>query len=662
MSAQTGIRTERATRGTRVFGTTGDPVWVPGEAEQSRSRLLGAMRRWGFASLEELHTTSIEDPEWFWRAVIEDLSITFSRSFERVLDDSDGKPFPRWFSGGNLNAATLCSHRHSVGPLATKEAVVYEGDSGERRSLTYQQLDAEVRRFAANLVGLGVARGDRVVLFLPVVPEAVVAFLGCAMIGAISVPAFTGYGAEALASRLRDSDAVVLVTADGTTRRGRRVELKETAEEALLSAPSVRHVLVVRHLAHSIKMLADRDLYWDELADRPEPVETVATDANDPLTIIYTSGTTGAPKGIVHSHAGFAVKAAVDFAYGFDVHEDDVIAWIADMGWMLGPLLIMAGLQLGATLVLTEGVPDYPAPGRLWEIVDRNGVTLQGIAPTAARAVMAHGEESFGEFRRLRAFASTGEAWDEPTWRWLFEQVGESQRPIVNYSGGTETGGGILIAYPFLPVDAACFNGPLLGMDVGVLDQDGQTVVGQVGELTVFNTWPGMTHAFWHDRERYLEAYWSRWDGVWLHGDLASVDETGRWRIHGRSDDTIKVSGRRVGPAEIEAALLKDRRIVDAAAIGVPDERRGQRVVAFVVLRAADVDRDDLLATAVRNVGRSFAPTLHVVESVPKTKNGKLMRRAIRAQYLGAPLGDISSLDPSTPLDDIPSGESGAQR
>ena len=376
--------------------------------------------------------------------------------------------------------------------------------------------------------------------------------------------------------------------------------------------------------------------------------------SNDPLTIIYTSGTTGAPKGIVHSHAGFAVKAAVDFAYGFDIHEDDVIAWIADMGWMLGPLLIMGGLQLGATVVFTEGVPDYPSPTRLWDIAERNKVTFQGVAPTAARAVMNQSDGTFGDLSSIRSFASTGEAWDEPTWRWLFEEVGQSRRPIVNYSGGTETGGGILVAYPFLPVVAGCFNGPLPGMDVAVLDPDGNRVVGQVGELTLLNTWPGMTHAFWHDRARYLETYWSRWDGVWLHGDLASVDEQGSWRVHGRSDDTIKVSGRRVGPAEIEASLLKDRRISEAAVVGIPDEQRGQRVVAFVVVSDDGVDHDDLASTAVHNAGRSFAPTVHIVRTIPKTKNGKIMRRAIRARHLGTPPGDVSALDPSTPLEDIP--------
>ncbi|WP_306361782.1 AMP-binding protein [Nocardia sp. CC227C] len=634
------------------------PAWVPDEQIRERSRLLAAMRAWGFgddaAAVAALNERAIAEPEWFWRAATTDLGVDFSVPFDRVVDNSAGKPFPRWFTGGGVNIAQLAAHRHAQGPAADRLAVVYEGDEGERRTLTFAELDAQVRRFAANLTQLGVRRGDRVVLFMPVVPEAAVAFLAIAMIGAVSVPTFSGYASDALATRLQDSEAVLLVTADGTTRRGKRVELKATADAALESAPTVAKVVVVRHLGTEVPMRAGRDVYYDELDADPAPVPTADTESNDPLTIVYTSGTTGRPKGIVHSHGGFAVKTAVDFGYGFDVHEGDVVSWITDLGWLVGPMLMTGPLQLGATIVMIEGLPTHPTAHRMWEIIERNGVTVAGIAPTAARALKAAGEAITHAMPSLRTFVSTGEAWDEPTWWWLFSEVGGGTRPIVNYSGGTEVGGGILIGYPFLPAAPAAFTGALPGVDAAVFGENGQSVVGEIGELVVRNTFPGMTHAFWQDRDRYLDTYWNQWDGVWVHGDLASLDDQGMWRIHGRSDDTIKLSGRRVGPAEIEAALLRDNRIAEVAVIGVPDELRGQRAVAFAVLRSTGQTPEDLQDTAIDNAGRSFAPSVVVVESLPKTKNGKIMRRAIRSRYLGAPPGDMSSLDPATPLEAIP--------
>ncbi|MFT3852996.1 MAG: AMP-binding protein [Ilumatobacteraceae bacterium] len=599
---------------------------------------------------------SAADPEWFWRVALDDLGVQFSVPFARVRDDSVGKPFPRWFVGGRINVAELAALRHADGPRAGKVAVVYEGDCEQRRTLTYADLAESVRRFAANLAGLGVGRGDRVVLFMPVVPEAAVAFLALAYLGAVAVPTFSGYAPDALATRMQDARAVALITADGTTRRGATVELKRTADEAMEQAPTVRSVVVVRHLGIDVPMRDGRDVYFDELDQRPRLVEMAQTESNDPYTIVYTSGTTGRPKGIVHSHGGFLAKTAVDFGYGFDVSEDDVVGWISDLGWLVGPMMVTGPLQLGATIVMIEGLPAHPEPNRLWRVVERNGITVQGIAPTGARVLRAAQGEILA-MPTLRSFVSTGEAWDEPTWQWLFREVGRGIRPIVNYTGGTEVGGGILIGYPFLPSPPAAFTGPLPGVDAAVFDESGMPVVGEIGELVVRDTFPGQTHSFWRDDARYVETYWSRWDDVWVHGDLASVDEHGVWRLHGRSDDTLKLSGRRVGPAEIEAALLRDERIADAAVIGVPDPTRGQRAVAFVVLKH-EVDPDDLQAAALRNAGKGFAPTVYAVGSLPRTKNGKVMRRIIRARFLGHDTGDTSALDPATPIEDIPLLES----
>jgi acetyl-CoA synthetase len=618
------------------------------------------MKRWGYASLVDLHRDSIDKPDWFWRAALDDLGISFATPWAAVSDESDGREFPHWFPGAKLNIAAHCVDRYAEAPdFAGKPAVIYEGDSGVRRSLTFGELGKEVERIARGMLELGIQKGDRVGLFMPVIPEAAVALMACAKIGAVAVPAFSGYGPDPLAARLIASDAVALITVDGTSRRGNRIAMKDVADVAVAKVPGVRHVVVVSHDSSDVAMEKERDLRWGDLgSSSTSRVETVLLDPNDPFMIIYTSGTTGAPKGIVHSHVGYLVKPAVDFGYAFDVQSDDRVGWIADMGWMLGPLMIVGVLQFGGGIVFIEGLPDYPDASRMWQIVERNRITLLGIAPTAARGLKAAtgGAAPSQDISSLRAFASTGEAWDEPSWRWLFETVGKSRLPILNYTGGTETGGGILSCYTIAPQSPASFTGPLLGMDVDVLDTDGHQAHG-IGELVIHNTWPGMTHAFWRDPKRYLETYWDQWPGTWVHGDLASVDAHGYWHIHGRSDDTIKVAGRRVGPAEIESALVTHPDVAEAAVIGVPDKDKGQRIVAFVTLKggATGIDTTAAAAAVTKLVGKAMVPSeLLVVPGLPKTKNGKIMRRAIRARFLGDPVGDMSALDAATPLDLIP--------
>lgn len=649
--------------GSNRFGAPGAAVWRPGPEHLARSRLAAAMRRWGFDSLEAFHKASVERPDWFWPAAAEDLGIPLRGQIKTVRNESAGRELPRWFEGAQLNVVWSCVDRHAADPaLASTKAVIYEGDSGQHRALTFADLKQEVDRFAEGLRRLGVQKGDRIALFMPPLPEAAVAIMGSAKLGAIVVPSFSGYGSEPLAARLQAAQAKVLVTVDSTTRRGKPIPMKDIADGAVAMSPSVQSVVVIHSSGREVQMQAGRDCWWSDVAT-PLPAgqaapEALALDPNDPLFIIYTSGTTGAPKGIVHSHIGYLLKSAIDFGYAFDLQPGDCLAWIADMGWMLGPLMVVGGLQCGSSIVMIEGLPDHPSEDRLWEIVERNRATVLGLAPTAARGLRAKsdGARPTRDLSSLRAFASTGEAWDVPTWHWVFETVGERRLPILNYSGGTETGGGILSCYTIAPQSAASFCGPLPGMDVDVLNGDAQKT-DQVGELVVRNTWPGMTHSFWGDPERYLETYWSRWPGIWVHGDLASIDADGFWHIHGRSDDTLKVGGRRVGPAEIESVLVGLPGIAEAAVIGVPDEMKGQNIVAFVVPRpdAAPMTSEAVHAAATAALGKAMAPSqLYLVSGLPKTKNGKIMRRAIRARYLGEPTGDLSAHDALTPLELIP--------
>ncbi|WP_300007129.1 AMP-binding protein [Pseudonocardia sp.] len=637
-----------------------DACWEPSAAAVEHANVTRLMRRFGAATIGELHARSVEDPAAFWRAVIDDLSIAFVRPPETILDVSAGPEWARWFTGGLVNVAHAGVHRHAHGDRADHPAVDWEGEDGTSRRLTYRELDGLVQRLAGGLHALGLRAGDRVGLYLPMIPEAVVTFLACASLGLVTVPIFSGFAADAVATRLRDAGARVLVTADGVRRRGKEHPMKQLADAAADSA-GAHTVLVVQCLDVPVPWRAGRDLWWHDVVAYGVPRAPVPLDPEAPLLIAYTSGTTGRPKGVVHVHGGFLVKAVEEYAYQLDVHAEDRVHWVTDMGWIVGPWQATAVLALGATLVLYEGAPDHPAPDRLWRLVEGQGVTMLGLSPTLLRALRAHGDSWPGghDLSTLRVLCSTGEPIDPDSHRWLAETIGGGRCPVINISGGTEVGACFLSPHPVAPMRPVSLQGPALGMDVDIWDDDGHPVgPGEVGHLVCKQPWPAMTRGFWNDRERYLETYWSRFPGVWFHGDWARRDADGHWYVLGRSDDTINVAGKRLGPAEVESVLTAHDAVVEAAAVGMDDELKGQALWCFCVIHpdrpADEALRKELLDLVVERLGSPFRPgALRFVTALPKTRSAKVMRRAVQAVAGGTDPGDLSSLEDETTLDAI---------
>ncbi len=643
------------------FEFGGEVVWRPTPEYVAHSRLKRFMDRHGISTVEELLRRSTEDPDWFWRAVLTDLCIEFYEPYTRLLDTSRGVAWPRWCVGGRMNIVHNCLDKWIGTPAQDRAALLWEGEEGTRRSLSYGDLYREVNRLANALRSLGLKKGDVIGLFLPMVPEVAIALLATVKIGAIALPLFSGYGAPAVATRLNDAGAKVLVTADGFSRRGQIVPLKEVADRALTEAPSVEHLLVVRRLGLDVPWTRGRDHWWhDALEGQAASAETERTEAEDPFMIIYTSGTTGRPKGTVHTHCGFPIKAAQDMVHGLDVHATDTLYWVTDMGWMMGPWEVLGTTLLGATMLFYDGALDYPAPDRLWSVVERHGVTILGVSPTLVRGLMRYGEEPVKkhDLASLRILGSTGEPWTPDPWGWLFTTVGRGRLPIINYSGGTEVSGGLVMGNVLTPLKPCSFSGPVPGIAADVVDEQGRSVRNQVGELTVRKPWIGMTRGFWKDPERYIQTYWSRFPDVWVHGDWAAVDADGLWYILGRSDDTIKVAGRRMGPAEVESVLAGHPVVSEAAAIGIPHPVTGEALVCFCVLKPGEEGSEtlgeELREYVAHHLGKPLKPAaVRFVRDLPKTRNAKVMRRLLRAAYLNQELGDLSSLENPQSVDEI---------
>jgi acetyl-CoA synthetase len=637
--------------------------WVPTPEHIAHANVTAFMRELRLADHAALLEYAKNDLAGFYERLIGRLDLQWDAPWSTVLDLQRGKPFARWFPGAQYNAAANALDRWIARGFGAAEALVWEGEDGAERRYTFAELREAVARLGAVLHELGVGRGDRVGIFMPLIPETAIGLLAIAYIGAIAVPAFSGYGPDALASRLADAGAKVLLTVDGVNRRGRPVATKNVADEALAQAPSVEAVLVYARLGIDVPMTPGRDRSWLGAVANATPLETYErTSANDRVLLLYTSGSTGRPKGANHVHGGFPLKCAIDQYLCMDVKPGDRMLWFTDMGWMMGPFLVFGALTLGASIMLYEGTPDYPHPDRLWSICARHRVTHLGIAPTAIRALMAHGDEwpARHDLSPLRVLASSGEPWNTEPWKWFAAHVGRGVAPIINYSGGTEIGGGIVGCFPTMPLLPNSFHGPIPGMVADVYDAEGKPVRGAVGELVITQPWVGMTQSFWggdphtDDDARYLTTYWERFPDTWVHGDWCEIQSKGEhefWYIRGRSDDTINVAGKRVGPAEFESAVVSHPAIKEAAAIAIPDEIKGDVVVVLAVAkdsaREGDPLRAELFAIVDRVMGKSLRPkAIHFVDDLPKTRNLKVMRRVARGRYLGlADLGDLSALD-----------------
>lgn len=648
-------------------------VWTPDAEQVDASNLTRFMRQHGIDSLSELQRQSTEDIAWFWDAVLKDLDIRFRTPYSEVVRLDRGPAFAEWCVGGRMNIVDNLLDKWLEDPTtASRPALRYESEEGETLVFTYSDVARQTARVAEALRRDGFGPGDAIGLFMPMTPELLFAFLAIIKIGGVILPLFSGYGPSAVATRLRDAEAVALFTSNAFPRRGKPVALKGVADEALTQCPTVRRVIVHERIPEtSVSLIPERDVTYDAFVKgMPEVSETEDTSAEDPMMIIYTSGTTGRPKGAVHTHCGFPIKGAQDMYHAMDVKPGDTMYWMSDMGWMMGPWLVFGTMAIGATMVFADGAPDYPDPGRLWRMVEHHGVTHLGLSSVLIRALMSHGPGPVqqADLSCLRAVGSTGSPWDPASWNWTFEHVLGRSKPILNYCGGTEISGGYVCGNFLQPLKPCSFSGPVPGMATDIVNERGVSIREAVGEVVIRKPWIGMTRGFWNDPERYLQSYWNRLPGVWVHGDFAAVDKDGCWFILGRSDDTIKVAGKRLGPAEVEAIVNAHEAVVESAAVGVPHPVKGQEVGLFIVPdedfpwaeaardRSEPIEalRSELNQAVIAELGKPLKPAfVRFTKALPKTRNAKVMRRLIQAVHEGRDLGDTSSLENPDTLDAI---------
>jgi len=630
-----------------------DFTWHPNDKMIAESNLQAFMTSAGVADFDTLMARADREPEWFWNTAIDFLDTRFFKPYSKVMDDSEGIAWTKWCIGGTTNLALNCIDKHKDTPAWSHPAVDWEGEDGARRTWTYEQLDEQVSRLANGLKALGVGIGDVVAIHMPMIPEVAAAYLAIAKMGAVSLPLFSGFGPGAIRTRLEDAEAKAVICADAMPRAGKVIPLKPTLDQALEQTPSVTNCIVYDHMGSGPSMTPGRDTDWASLLDGQSPdcvTEQLPADAM--LTLAYTSGTTGKPKGVIATHSGFLIKTAFDIRVMNDLKASDRLLWMSDFGWVVGTMTVTTVFDAGATLVMADGAPDHPSDrNRILRLAQDMKVTYLGVGPTLIRSFMkALGDDGHGfDLSSIRVVTSSGEPWTPDAWNWCQKHIcGDA--PLLNISGGTEISGLILTSTVIHPNKPCGFTCGVPGMGAAIFDTDGQPAKpGELGELVLTRHSIGLTQGLWRDPDRYIKTYWSFFPDVWRHGDWAVKDEDGIWFIHGRSDDTINIAGKRAGPTEIEALLMGSGKVLDAAAVAIPDDIKGVVILAVCIpmpgIEANGALAQELSNDVVAGLGPPFRPKAIVfVDELPKTRNMKTMRRVVRAAYLGDDPGDLSSL------------------
>lgn len=603
---------------------------------------------------DELNQFALSDNKAFWEAMANELY--WHEKWNKYIDDSN-KPFYKFFVGAKTNITYNCLDRHLDNGNKNKIAYIWESEQGETKKFSYEELHKEVSRFSNVLKKIGVKKGDMVTIYMGRVPEIIVAMLACARIGAVHSVVYGGFSTSALAERIEDSQSKIVITCDGAYQRGKIVELKKITDEAVEKNDIVKKVICVKRVGNDVKMKQSRDYWYHDLINAEDIADDCApevVDAEDKLFILYTSGTTGKPKAIVHTHGGYMVGTYTSLKLVFDIKDDDIYWCAADPGWITGHSYIVYGPLLnGACSVLYEGAPNFPNPGRWWSIIEKYGVNILYTAPTAIRGLMRFGDEWVDKYNlsSLRLLGSVGEPINPEAWKWYYEKIGNSKCPIMDTWWQTETGMFMITPLPCLPLKPGSATKPFPGIEMDILDEDGNSVdVNQEGYLVIKTPWPSIMRTIYNDDERFVSQYWSKYPGYYMTGDSAKKDNDGYYWVIGRVDDVIKVSGYRLGTAEIESALVSHKDVVEAAAIGIPHDLKGNVIYTYVILKEGINESEELREELIQQVRNEVGPIakpekITFVDKLPKTRSGKIMRRVLKAQAMGVDPGNLSTLE-----------------